>query len=196
MAIPYVFMDSCSDQWNYKCKGPGAGRCLPHKEPARRPRDGHWRWGRAWCGRWLCIALKACSELVFYLRETEGCVTSCIMRTTVLGIWKQSVGGEGRSRGTSEKVTAVIPVRWRGPGWAWYFPARFLTRISNTRRKYGQTNCCDLKQNGLTHTLFKKRLLPISKDYIYESIDMMWLFFLVLPHSMHTVRDVSSPTRD
>ena len=23
--IPYVFMDSCSGQWNSKCKGPGAG---------------------------------------------------------------------------------------------------------------------------------------------------------------------------
>ena len=33
--VPYVFMDSCSGQWNSKCKGPGAGTYPAHKEPAR-----------------------------------------------------------------------------------------------------------------------------------------------------------------
>ena len=147
-------MDSCSGQWNSKCKGPGAGRYPAHTEPARRLGDGCWRWGRACCGRWLCAASKTCSGLVFCLRETEGYVTSCIMRTTVLGGWKQSVGGEGRSRGTSEKATAIIRVRWHGPGWAWPFPAMpdSSPEYPSTHRKYGQTNCCDLKQKVLTYT--------------------------------------------
>lgn len=34
----------------------------------------------------MCSASKTCSELVFYLRETECYVASCIMRTTVLGV--------------------------------------------------------------------------------------------------------------
>lgn len=71
--------------------------------------------------------------------------------------------------------------------------ARFLTEYPSTHRKYGQTNCCDLKQKGLTHILFKNRLLPISKGYKYKSIDMMCLLFFWSCHTVCTQLGILVP---
>ena len=95
--------------------------------------DGCWRWGRACCGGWLCAASKTCSGLVFCLRETEGYVTSCIMRTTVLEGLKTECRGRGQKPGNQWEGHCSNPGTRVGVALPRH--ARFLTGVSKYTQK-------------------------------------------------------------